>query len=82
VEETSRSIQTKANTGASLEELARKHIAHVLAQTDWRIEGPGGAAVILGLKPSTLRSRMLKLGIRKASAANQGPSIRKESFAS
>ena len=37
----------------------------VLEQTKWRIEGPKGAALILGLHPSTVRSRMLKLGIRK-----------------
>jgi len=31
----------------------------------WRIEGTGGAAHLLGMKPSTLRSRMLKLGIAR-----------------
>jgi transcriptional regulator with GAF, ATPase, and Fis domain len=36
-----------------------------LQQTGWRVEGPKGAARILGLNPSTLRSRMLKLGIRR-----------------
>jgi transcriptional regulator with GAF, ATPase, and Fis domain len=49
--------------GATLEEFERKHIVQVLEQTRWRIEGPKGAAVILGLNPSTLRSRMQKLGI-------------------
>jgi formate hydrogenlyase transcriptional activator len=48
---------------ATLEEFERKHIVQVLEQTRWRIEGPKGAAVILGLNPSTLRSRMHKLGI-------------------
>ena len=48
-----------------LDELAREHIMRVLEQTKWRIEGPKGAALILGLHPSTVRSRMLKLGIRK-----------------
>ena len=50
---------------ATLEQLHRKHILEVLNQTGWRIEGPKGAAVILGLNPSTLRSRMDKLGIHK-----------------
>jgi len=50
---------------ATLEELERSHILQVLQQTGWRIEGPKGAAMILGLNPSTLRSRMLKLGIRR-----------------
>jgi len=44
-------------------EVERRHIDNVLQTTQWRIEGPGGAAHILGMKPSTLRSRMAKLGI-------------------
>lgn len=51
----------------TLEELQRSHIIQVMQQTGWRVEGPKGAARILGLYPSTLRSRMLKLGIRKES---------------
>jgi transcriptional regulator with GAF, ATPase, and Fis domain len=51
--------------GASLNELGQKYILRILKQTGWRIEGPTGAAVILGLNPSTLRSRMRKLGIRR-----------------
>jgi transcriptional regulator with GAF, ATPase, and Fis domain len=49
--------------GASLEEVERQHIIAVLQQANWRIEGTGGAAKILNLEPSTLRSRMKKLGI-------------------
>jgi len=47
----------------TLVEVERRHIDNVLQTTQWRIEGPGGAAHILGMKPSTLRSRMAKLGI-------------------
>ncbi len=47
----------------TLIEVERRHIVHVLSDVRWRVEGPGGAAQILGLKPSTLRSRMVKLGI-------------------
>jgi len=50
--------------GVTLEEFQRSHILQVMQQTGWRVEGPKGAARILGLNPSTLRSRMLKLGIR------------------
>jgi formate hydrogenlyase transcriptional activator len=50
---------------ATLEELERGHILQVLQQTRWRVEGPKGAAAVLGLNPSTLRSRMHKLGIRR-----------------
>jgi PAS domain S-box-containing protein len=49
----------------SLDDAQRQHITHVLDHTDGRIEGPGGAADILGLKPSTLRHRINKLGIRR-----------------
>jgi PAS domain S-box-containing protein len=50
---------------ASLQAVERKHIVGILAQTDWVIEGPSGAAAILGLHPNTLRSRMKKLGIER-----------------
>jgi len=48
-----------------LEEMERDHIVRALVQTDGKIEGPGGAAMLLGLNPSTLRGRMAKLRIRK-----------------
>ena len=47
----------------SLEEVERQHIVAVLKQANWRIEGDRGAAKLLNLQPSTLRSRMQKLGI-------------------
>ena len=49
----------------SLEEVEREHIIRTLESTGWRIEGPHGAAFILGLNPSTLRTRMSKLGIQR-----------------
>jgi transcriptional regulator with GAF, ATPase, and Fis domain len=49
----------------SLDDAQRQHITHVLDHTDGRIEGPGGAAEILGLKPSTLRHRIKKLGVQR-----------------
>ncbi len=51
--------------GRSLQQVERNHILHVLDAVGWTIEGPGGAALCLGLNPSTLRSRMRKLHIRK-----------------
>jgi formate hydrogenlyase transcriptional activator len=62
--EVSRSIEL-VRREPTLEELERSHILEVLQQTGWRVEGPKGAARILGLNPSTLRSRMVKLGIRR-----------------
>jgi transcriptional regulator with GAF, ATPase, and Fis domain len=49
----------------TLEEVQRQHILRVLSLTQGRIYGPGGAAALLGLKPSTLQSRMKKLGITR-----------------
>ncbi|MHA4847240.1 sigma 54-interacting transcriptional regulator [Flavitalea antarctica] len=43
----------------------KNHILAVLKQTGGRIRGAGGAAEILNLKPTTLESRISKLGIRK-----------------
>jgi hypothetical protein len=51
--------------GSTLAEMERRHIANILDAAQWRIEGRGGAAQVLGLKPSTLRSRMVKLGIAR-----------------
>jgi formate hydrogenlyase transcriptional activator len=47
----------------ALQELESEHIYQVLKQTGWRIEGSNGAALLLGLNPSTLRARMRKLKI-------------------
>ena len=51
----------------SLEEVEREHILRILEISGWRIRGQGSAAEILGLKPTTLESRMTKLGIRRPS---------------
>jgi PAS domain S-box-containing protein len=53
---------------ASLEEVERQHITHVLEACGWRVRGQGGAAAILGLNPNTLESRMTKLDIRRPSS--------------
>jgi transcriptional regulator with GAF, ATPase, and Fis domain len=46
-----------------LEVVERNHIIDVLEKTSWRVSGERGAAKLLGLKPTTLESRMKKLGI-------------------
>lgn len=51
---------------SSLSEIERYHILAALKRTSWRIDGPTGAARILNLNPSTLRSRIKKLGIRRS----------------
>ena len=55
--------QKAAPAGVTLAEIELRHIRGILEGAGWRIEGADGAARLLGLKPSTLRSRMLKLGI-------------------
>jgi DNA-binding NtrC family response regulator len=55
-----------ARTPTTLEEAERAHLMRVLEETRWVIEGRGGAASILGVPPSTLRSRMQKLGLRRS----------------
>jgi formate hydrogenlyase transcriptional activator len=52
------------NMRAVLDEAERKQILSVLEQTNWIVAGPNGAASRLGMKRSTLQSRMQKLGIR------------------
>jgi formate hydrogenlyase transcriptional activator len=59
------SAPTPEHPGASLEKVERAHIVSVLEECDWRVRGKDGAAERLGLKRSTLQSRMKKLGIRR-----------------
>ncbi len=52
-------------TSMSHEDMERTHIRAVLESTGWRVRGRQGAAELLHLKPSTLESKMKKLGIRR-----------------
>jgi transcriptional regulator with GAF, ATPase, and Fis domain len=51
----------------TLEELERRHIQAVLERARWVIEGSAGAARLLDMSPSTVRSRMKRLGIARPS---------------
>jgi formate hydrogenlyase transcriptional activator len=70
-EESSSSITSLTSTTSSttsistLEDAERQHILRALRQTEWRIAGSKGAAVLLGMKRTTLQARMRKLGIRR-----------------
>jgi chemotaxis protein methyltransferase CheR len=60
------SDQNKISTASmNMDAANRRHVMAVLQETQWRIQGPKGAAELLGLKPSTLRNRMRKLGISR-----------------
>jgi len=57
----------EADSAGTLDVVERRHIESILNQAQWLIEGERGAARILGMSPSTLRSRMQKLGIQRPS---------------
>ncbi len=48
----------------------RENILAALDQTDWRVHGPGGAAELLGVRPTTLTSRIKRMKLSKPDAVN------------
>lgn len=64
--------QNLPGAARTLDEIEKEYIMRILDDTAWRIEGPDGAARILGLNPSTLRTRMVKLGIQKSKHTSAG----------
>jgi transcriptional regulator with GAF, ATPase, and Fis domain len=56
-------FQARKNEPLKLNEVVSRHIQQVLKMTRGKVHGPGGAAELLGINPSTLRSRMNQLGI-------------------
>jgi transcriptional regulator with GAF, ATPase, and Fis domain len=54
-----------AKRSSRLVDVEKEHIRGVLESTAWRVRGVGGAAERLGLKPTTLETRMAKLGVRR-----------------
>jgi DNA-binding NtrC family response regulator len=66
----------KNPTVLSLDEINAQHIRQALETAGGKINGPGGAAEILGIHPNTLRTRMNKLGVpygRKSWQHSGGP---------
>ena len=57
---------------ATLNEIVKSHIQEVLEITSGKVNGPDGAAALLGVHPNTLRHRMKKLGIRYGKAFHAG----------
>jgi transcriptional regulator with GAF, ATPase, and Fis domain len=62
---TSSAAQPKFLTEAELQRRERDNLAQVLEAANWKISGPDGAAELLGVKPTTLLSRMDKWGLKK-----------------
>ena len=58
-------VHTKDEPPKELAAMEREHILRVLQKTRWKINGPGGAAALLNIHPSTLRFRIRKLGIER-----------------
>lgn len=56
----------KKNQFVSLEEVQKKYIIDVLKHTEWRVSGSNGAAKILDMRPTTLYSKMDRLGIKRS----------------
>jgi transcriptional regulator with GAF, ATPase, and Fis domain len=56
-------ISRQSQGALTLRNLEVNHIVATLKSTNWRVRGPGGAAERLGLKPTTLETRMAKLGV-------------------
>jgi formate hydrogenlyase transcriptional activator len=54
-----------ARRSVKLQDVEREHIKAVLESTRWRVRGVGGAADQLGLKATTLETRMAKLGLQR-----------------
>jgi PAS domain S-box-containing protein len=59
------SVEQLSLSTKTLEQMERDYIIRILEDRGWRIEGRKGAARLLGLNPSTLRTRMNRLGIQK-----------------
>ena len=52
-------------TEAEMRDRERENLLAALKQTRWKLSGPDGAAELLGIKPTTLASRMKKMGIER-----------------
>jgi formate hydrogenlyase transcriptional activator len=66
--------ETPASSPVTLEAAEREHILRALNDTNWVIAGPGGAAARLGMKRTTLQSRMAKLGVSRPGRQGALPS--------
>lgn len=62
-------LVTATADGRSFAEIQRAAIERALARTRGRISGPRGAAALLGVKPTTLESKIKKLGVRRPARA-------------
>jgi formate hydrogenlyase transcriptional activator len=59
------SSAASAKRSPKLMDVEREHIRQVLETAGWRVRGLGGAAERLGLRPTTLETRLVKLGLKR-----------------
>jgi transcriptional regulator with GAF, ATPase, and Fis domain len=67
-----RSSLRQTHASMTLKSVEADHIRATLESTNWRVRGQGGAAERLGLKPTTLETRMAKLGVARPSDRRVG----------
>ena len=63
-----KSVEAAPPLLSTLEDAEREHIRQALQQANWLVGGPSGAAAKLGMKRTTLQSKMVKLGIERPAA--------------
>ena len=61
-------------TESEMREFQHRNIVAALQQTGWRVSGKGGAAELLGVKPTTLADRIRSFGIRKPASPSKAQS--------
>ena len=57
---------TEPENFLTLDDMQRNYIIEILKHTNWKVSGVNGAAEILGMRPTTLKSRIDKLGIKRS----------------
>jgi PAS domain S-box-containing protein len=62
---TAKEVGAGVLTEKEMREFQKKNLMAVLEQTNWRVSGPGGAAEILGVRPTTLADRVRTFGLKK-----------------
>lgn len=60
--------ETRILTDGEIQELKRRNLIAALERANWKVSGAGGAAELLGVKPTTLADRMKSLGIKRPAA--------------
>lgn len=65
-------FESRILTDAEIRELQKRNVIRALERTDWRVSGKGGAAELLGVKPTTLADRVRSLGINKPAGRRKG----------